>query len=492
MLYAISSQCATDVGRRWVDSNSLKIISHTAVPVIKLTTQGCIPSPILPAPVANCSGPGVSCSGTGGVACRARTSYATNEAARGSPILHHDSRHHGGQNHHIRQTSSSLPATPTVPPLAPARLTPPPSPIRPPAGTFETFSGSGSSIASRHARSYGQAAVEHQLPPPSPAKGVGASDSIGRESREASFDAMVDSARVRNSNTTGDGMSNDASSIESKSGTRNGAGNEGCHPLNPGDPKSQTSVRPNGENDGRQDELSESPARCDQHQQDVEAESRTSVEGADVDALTESDQRRGIPRLHWIGPPSSNGEDDVSRSEVSACGDGNVRPSLSADPRPSHLSTCSSPAPHEGQKDGDSDGVKREKGRDNRRSDGDHDKQQAAHDRHAQGGEQKRKTDEVTHRSGTEGASTTTQEQTLVSDGMASKGGICSVNGGSGAGSSSPNAGIEGGVYPRVLVDVSFEGQGHNGQAANQLVKDLVDGFPALRPLALLLKQVRL
>ncbi|CAN0527125.1 unnamed protein product [Ectocarpus sp. 12 AP-2014] len=40
------------------------------------------------------------------------------------------------------------------------------------------------------------------------------------------------------------------------------------------------------------------------------------------------------------------------------------------------------------------------------------------------------------------------------------------------------------------MVDVSFEGQGHNGQAANQLVKDLVDGFPALRPLALLLKQV--
>ncbi|CAN0272808.1 unnamed protein product [Ectocarpus sp. 12 AP-2014] len=39
------------------------------------------------------------------------------------------------------------------------------------------------------------------------------------------------------------------------------------------------------------------------------------------------------------------------------------------------------------------------------------------------------------------------------------------------------------------MVDVSFEGQGHNGQAANQLVKDLVDGFPALRPLALLLKQ---
>lgn len=47
-----------------------------------------------------------------------------------------------------------------------------------------------------------------------------------------------------------------------------------------------------------------------------------------------------------------------------------------------------------------------------------------------------------------------------------------------------------GGSYPRVLVDVSFEGLGHNGQAANQLVKDLVDGFPALRPLALLLKQV--
>ncbi|CAM9985645.1 unnamed protein product, partial [Choristocarpus tenellus] len=29
-------------GERWVDNNSLKIISHTAVPVIKLTTQASI------------------------------------------------------------------------------------------------------------------------------------------------------------------------------------------------------------------------------------------------------------------------------------------------------------------------------------------------------------------------------------------------------------------------------------------------------------------
>lgn len=63
--------------------------------------------------------------------------------------------------------------------------------------------------------------------------------------------------------------------------------------------------------------------------------------------------------------------------------------------------------------------------------------------------------------------------------------------GGGVVGSSGGGAGIVDPVgLPRVLVDVSFEGQGHNGQAANRLVKDLVDGFPALRPLALLLKQV--
>lgn len=80
------------------------------------------------------------------------------------------------------------------------------------------------------------------------------------------------------------------------------------------------------------------------------------------------------------------------------------------------------------------------------------------------------------------------------------KGGVEGGGGGpSGVGAGGTGSGAAGGGgvgvdpvgLPRVLVDVSFEGQGHNGQAANQLVKDLVDGFPALRPLALLLKQVR-
>lgn len=69
------------------------------------------------------------------------------------------------------------------------------------------------------------------------------------------------------------------------------------------------------------------------------------------------------------------------------------------------------------------------------------------------------------------------------------------VSGGRGSGVAGATGGAGGWIdqvgLPRVLVDVSFEGQGHNGQAANQLVKDLVDGLPALRPLALLLKQVR-
>ncbi|CAN0244752.1 unnamed protein product, partial [Phaeothamnion confervicola] len=43
--------------------------------------------------------------------------------------------------------------------------------------------------------------------------------------------------------------------------------------------------------------------------------------------------------------------------------------------------------------------------------------------------------------------------------------------------------------FPPVCVDVSFEGQGHNGQAANRLVRGFVDQFPALRPLVLVLKQ---
>lgn len=40
-----------------------------------------------------------------------------------------------------------------------------------------------------------------------------------------------------------------------------------------------------------------------------------------------------------------------------------------------------------------------------------------------------------------------------------------------------------------VHVDVSFEGQWHNGQASNRLVLGLIDEFPALRPLVAVLKQ---
>lgn len=75
-------------------------------------------------------------------------------------------------------------------------------------------------------------------------------------------------------------------------------------------------------------------------------------------------------------------------------------------------------------------------------------------------------------------------------------GGIQGMMAGAAGGVSAAAGGMGGmgvdavGILPRVLVDVSFESQGHNGQAANQLVKDLIDGFPALRPLALLLKQV--
>jgi Cid1 family poly A polymerase len=44
-------------------------------------------------------------------------------------------------------------------------------------------------------------------------------------------------------------------------------------------------------------------------------------------------------------------------------------------------------------------------------------------------------------------------------------------------------------AFPPVLMDISFEGQRHNGQAANRLVQSLIDEHPALRPLVLVLKQ---
>jgi DNA polymerase sigma len=46
-----------------------------------------------------------------------------------------------------------------------------------------------------------------------------------------------------------------------------------------------------------------------------------------------------------------------------------------------------------------------------------------------------------------------------------------------------------GGSLPAVHVDISFEDQMHNGQASNELLLSLIDEFPALRPLVLVLKQ---
>ena len=367
--------------RRWVDNNSLKIISHTPVPVIKVTTVGyppsCAPSTAFAAAtaVAAASASGTATAsaasaataiGVGGGIGRTRSPCSPPVGWRGETSVEPGS------------AASSLPGGPQ-PTQPPAALEPPP--IRAP--------GDRESAAATAAVAAAVAGV-----------GMGVEDGSGRKGGEGAAPAMAPTA---NSGST--------AVVETPSRDEGG---------------STTAA------------AAEAAAATDRDERDrggVSEKEKRSVSSRPERPVTVKAYSSPLP-----GPP---GESTGGGNERVAQGTKKKAPAKK------------SPATSSGGAAGGQDH--------NHHQDHSHDR---AH-RHDRG----------VDRASSAGA-------WAVASGGGGGVGVGVGAGGGGAGGVDPVG------LPRVLVDVSFEGQGHNGQAANQLVKDLVDGFPALRPLALLLKQV--
>lgn len=459
-----------DMNRRWVDNNSLKIISHTAVPVIKLTTQGYVPGFNPMSIIPTSAGTGGSGGGGGGggvggggggstVTNRSRSPNMTNEGPRGNPVIHIDKSYHPHDHHH-RPMSSSLPATPTVPSLAAPRLTPPPSPLQPPLGTF-TASASASAPVRRSS---------NRVPP--------------TQHHSATFST---SSRAN--------AESDARACDNGNG--NSSGNDISNVKSNGDDSDDVRGRPPvpQRRDSKEDEVNGEEPEPRVLRSSVEMASHPSP-GVSKDDKIETVVAQPLPLRS--GPTAATGSGDTTAKSAIGVGvaDGGI---ASLPPKPPPPPPPSPPLPRE-ERDGDQPGHA-EHDRQTREGDAEdsgHDDTRKSDRRSASHGgvshdEREHVRGERRHSSEVEARSAVDQDHIFVHDReprIESGSNRAYTGAASGGGGPSPGAGIDAGVFPRVLVDVSFEAQGHNGQAANQLVKDLVDGFPALRPLALLLKQV--